>query len=159
MFVTNFYSAPNANKFAVLYDGGVTTVNGLNGELDFKPSDDLNIFGRVEFKDYKMATEAQPWNLPKFKLMAGTSININDRVKITGTLLFRGSAYSRDIDFTKPMTTIGSFADLSGGVEYKVTNRIFIFGQVNNILNTTIQTYQYYPEYGFNIFGGAGFSF
>jgi len=159
MFITNFYGAPNANKFAVLYDGGVTTVNGLNGELDFKPSDDLNIFGRVEFKDYSMATEAQPWNLPKFKLMAGTSININDRVKITGTLLFRGSAYSRDVDFTKPMTTIGSFADLSGGVEYKVTNRIFIFGQVNNILNTTIQTYQYYPEYGFNIFGGAGFSF
>lgn len=159
LFVSNFYGGANANKYAVIYDGGVTQINGFNGELDFKPSDDLNIFGRVEFKDYHMATEAQPWNLPKFKLMAGTSININNRVKITGTLQIRGSASNRDIDFTKPVTSVASFADLSGGVEYKVTNRIFIFGQVNNILNTTIQTYQYYPEYGFNIFGGAGFSF
>ena len=51
------------------------------------------------------------------------------------------------------------FADLNGGVEYKVTDRISIFGQVNNILNTTNQVWLYYPNYGFNIFGGVGFHF
>jgi hypothetical protein len=157
LFVTNFTATQN--KFAVVYDTGNSRVNGFNGDLDFKPSDDLDIFGHVEFKDYQMATEAQPWNLPKFKLTAGTAIHITDKVKIIGTLLFRGTAYSRDANITIPMTTINSFADLSGGVEYKVTPKIFIFGQVNNILNTTNQTWQYYPDYGFNIFGGAGFSF
>jgi hypothetical protein len=158
LFISNFNGTGN-NKFAVIYDGGSSRVNGFNGELDFKPSDDLNIFGRVEFKDYQMATEAQAWNLPKFKLTAGTSIRITDKVNITGTLLIRGATYSRDVNFTIPQVNIKSFADLSGGVEYKVNSRVFIFGKVNNILNTTNQTWLYYPDYGFNIFGGAGLSF
>jgi len=158
MFVTNFTGTGN-NKFAVIYDGGSSQVNGFNGELDYKPSTDLDIFGRVEFKDYHMATEAQPWNLPKFKLTAGTSIQITDQVKITGTLLIRGAAYSRDLNFTVPTVNISSFADISGGVEYKVNSRIFLFGRVNNILNGNNQAWLYYPDYGFNIFGGAGFSF
>jgi hypothetical protein len=54
---------------------------------------------------------------------------------------------------------INGFADLNGGVEYKITDRISIFGQVNNILNTTNQVWLYYPNYGFNIFGGVGFHF
>jgi outer membrane cobalamin receptor len=158
LFISNFNGTGN-NKFAVVYDGGSSRVNGFNGELDFKPSDDLNIFGRVEFKDYQMATEAQAWNLPKFKLTAGTSIRITDKVNITGTLLIRGATYSRDVNFTIPQVNIKSFADLSGGVEYKVNSRVFIFGKVNNILNTNNQTWLYYPDYGFNIFGGAGLSF
>jgi outer membrane cobalamin receptor len=157
LFVTNFTST--VNKFAVIYDTGSSRVNGFNGELDYKPADELNIFGRVEFKDYQMATEAQAWNLPKFKLTAGTAIQITDKVKITGSLLIRGATYSRDADLTKATVNINSFADLSGGVEYKVNSRVFIFGKVNNILNTTNQTWLYYPDYGFNIFGGAGFSF
>jgi hypothetical protein len=157
LFVTNFTST--VNKFAVIYDGGSSRVNGFDGELDYKPADELNIFGRVEFKDYQMATEAQAWNLPKFKLTAGTAIQITDKVKITGSLLIRGATYSRDADLTKSVVNINSFVDLSGGVEYKVNSRVFIFGKVNNILNTTNQTWLYYPDYGFNIFGGAGFSF
>jgi hypothetical protein len=158
LFVSNF--SPGYNKFAVIYDGGNARISGFNGELDFKASDNLNIFGRVEFKDYKLATQPEPWNLPKFKLTAGTVIRINDKVSINGTLLFRGAAYDRVNGSLNPtIVTINSFADLNGGVEYKVTNKIAIFAQVNNILNTTNQVWLYYPNYGFNIFGGVGFHF
>ncbi len=152
----------------MIYDNGNARVSGLNAELDVKISDDLDIFGRAEFRDYKMASDAEPWNLPKFKLIAGTAININDKVKLTGSLLIRGSVYDRTTvtTLTVPATppalsvvNIGSFADLSGGVEYKVNNRVSIFAKVNNILNTTNQSWLYYPDYGFNIFGGVGFAF
>jgi hypothetical protein len=89
LFVSNF--ATTFNKYQVIYDNGDTRVSGFNGELDFKASEDVNVYGRVEFKDYKMASEAQPWNLPKFILTAGTSIHINDKVDINGSLMFRGS--------------------------------------------------------------------
>jgi len=56
-------------------------------------------------------------------------------------------------------TSINSFADLSGGVEYKASKRFSVFVNVNNILNGTNQTWLYYPDYGFNIFGGVGFAF
>lgn len=163
LIVSNF--GPQGNKFAVVYDNGDSRINGLTGDLDYKASDDVDIFGRVEFKDYQMAQQAQAWNLPKFKLTAGTIIHINNKVDINGSLLFRGN--TQDISFAGALnpslkvtpTGINSFADLSGGVTYKATKKISVFVKANNILNTTNQAWLYYPDYGFNIFGGVGFAF
>ncbi|HVV54823.1 MAG TPA: TonB-dependent receptor, partial [Mucilaginibacter sp.] len=164
MFVSDFTNT--FNKFAVIYDGGNATVTGFNGELDFKQSEDLDIFGRVEFRNYQLATEPQAWNLPKFKLTAGTTIHLTKQLSINGSVLFRGQTYDRTMvtppgggSPTNEVVLIDSFADLSGGAEYKINSRFSIFGQVNNILNTTNQVWLYYPNYGFNIFGGVGVHF
>lgn len=157
LFVNNFDFTKGYNRFKVVYDGGSSRINGFNGELDYKPSDDLDIFGRIELKDYQLATEALAWNLPKFVLTAGTAIHINDKVNVTGSVLFRSNTQDR-LSATQTIS-LNSFADLSGGVEYKATSRLSIFGQVNNILNSTYQTWLYYPNYGFNIFGGVGYKF
>lgn len=163
LMVSNF--GPAGNTYAIVYDNGRSRVNGLTGELDFKATDDVDVFGRVEFKDYQMAEQAEPWNLPKFKLTAGAAIHINNKVDITGSLLFRGN--TQDISYADALNpqvkaapiNISSFADLSGGVTYKATNKISVFVKVNNILDTTNQAWLYYPDYGFNIFGGVGFAF
>lgn len=159
LFVSDFNFSKGYNRYKVIYDDGRSRVSGFNGELDFKESDDLDIFGRVEFKDYKMATVAQPWNLPKFKLTAGAVIHINNKVDVSGTLLVRGSARDPFLTAANTPTTINSFTDISGGVEYKATNQFSVFIHVNNILNGTNKTWLFYPDYGFNIFGGVGFSF
>ncbi|MGZ3776759.1 MAG: hypothetical protein ACXVI9_04025, partial [Mucilaginibacter sp.] len=164
LFVNNFSNAGTNNTFQVIYDQGNAKITGFNGELDFKASSDFDLFGRVEFRNYVMATEAQPWNLPKFKLTAGTIIRITDRLNINATLLYRGNTFDRTVTTAGGTTTttfipIKGFADLNGGVEYKINGRISIFGQVNNILNTTNQVWLYYPNYGFNIFGGVGLHF
>jgi hypothetical protein len=158
LIVSNFDFANGNNRFTVIYDNGRSRVNGLNAELDYRTGDDVNVFGRAEFKDYQMASEALAWNLPKFKLTAGTNIHINDKVNISGSLLFRGNEHDPLVQ-NGVYTTISSFVDLSGGVDYKVNKNISIFGRVNNILNSTNQTWLYYPDYGFNIFGGASYSF
>ncbi len=157
LFVSNFDFTKGYNRFNVIYDDGKSRISGFNGELDYKASDGLNIFGRVEFKDYQLATEAQPWNLPKFKLTAGTIIHINNQITINGSLLFRGT--TQDRTGNNQLVTLSSFADISGGIEYKATSRISIFGQVNNLLSNNYQTWLYYPNYGFNIFGGLGYKF
>jgi hypothetical protein len=163
LFVSNFGAA--GNKFAVIYDDGKSRVNGFEGELDYKASDDLDIFGKVNFNQYQMAQQTYAWNMPKFKLTAGAVIHISHYVDITGSLLFRGATedlpYADAIAKTTTVVpvTINSFADLSGGVTYKATNKISVFVKVNNILDTTNQTWLYYPDYGFNIFGGVGYAF
>jgi len=161
LFVSNFDFSKGYNRFQVIYDQGKSRINGLNGELDYKASEDVDIFSRVEFKQYQMATVAQPWNMPQFKLTGGTVLHISKQVDITGSLLIRGSAldpYPSKPGSTIP-TTINSFVDVSGGVDYKATNRISVFVHVNNLINGTNQTWLYYPDYGFNIFGGVGFAF
>jgi hypothetical protein len=163
-------SSYNHNQFGIVYDNGTATITGINGELDVKVSDAVNVFGRVEYKDYKMASEVEPWNLPKFKLTAGTQLHITSQLSINGTLLFRGSTFDRTtpVVITTPgggttttykLVPISSFVDLSGGVEYKINNTFSIFGQVNNILNSNPQIWRNYPAYGFNIFGGVAAHF
>jgi len=161
LFVSDFDFSKGYNRFQVIYDNGRSRITGFNGELDYKASDDVDVFGRVEFKNYQMATVAQPWNMPKFKLTAGTVLHVSDKVDVKATLLIRGSAldpYPQSTGSTTP-TTINSFADLNGGVEYKASKRFSVFVNVNNIFNGTNQTWLYYPDYGFNIFGGVGFAF
>jgi len=161
LLVSNFGAI---NKFGVVYDNGDSRINGFTGELDYKASDDVDVYGRVEFKDYQLAQQAQAWNLPKFKLTAGTAIHINNKVDITGSLLLRGTTYDLSYDAitnhtAATPTTISSFVDLSGGVNYKATNKISVFIKANNILDRSNQTWLYYPDYGFNIFGGVGYAF
>ncbi len=162
LLVSNFNAAGTNNKFTIVYDDGRARISGFNGDLDYKASDNFDLFGRVEFKTYSLASQAQPWNLPKFKLTAGTVIHISNKVDINGSLLIRGTVRDPHLVTNGTITTassISSFADLSGGVQYKVNKQFNIFVQANNILNTSYQTWLYYPDYGFNIFGGAGFSF
>ncbi len=173
LFVSDFDFAAGYNRFKVIYDEGRTRITGFNGELDYKASDDVDIFGRVEFKNYQMGTSGyQPWNLPKFKLTAGTVFHINSKLQLSGTLLIRGSVldpYVPPVLLTPtvttsapvayPYTTISSFADLSVGADYKITNRFSVFVHANNLLNGTHQIWLYYPDYGFNIFGGVGYQF
>ncbi len=158
LFVSNFNIAAGYNRFTVIYDAGNARISGLNGELDYKASDDFDIFGRIEVKDYQLATEVQAWNLPKLKLTAGTTIHINKQININGTLLFRGPTTDRT-GAANQVVNINSFADISGGIEYKATRRLSIFVQVNNLLDNGAQTWLYYPNYGFNIFGGVGYQF
>ncbi len=164
LFVSDFDFATGYNRFKVIYDGGRSRVSGFTGELDYKASEDVDIFGRVEFKDYQMATpNIQPWNLPKFKLTAGTVFTINNKITVSGTLLIRGSTMDpyqvKTGATTFANSSITSFADLSAGVDYKATNRFSVFVHVNNILNSSSQSWLFYPDYGFNIFGGVGYSF
>ena len=91
MFVSDFDFATGYNRYKVIYDPGRSRVSGFNGELDYKVSEDVDVFGRVEFKDYQMATFDQAWNLPKFQLKAGTTFTISNKLTIGGTLLIRGS--------------------------------------------------------------------
>jgi len=164
LIVSNFNMAAGYNKFKVIYDNGTARVSGFTAELDYKATEDVSIFGSAEFVDYQLASEKYAWNLPKFQLKGGTSIRINDKVIVNGTLLYRGQAFDPYVSPSMATTgatksSIDAFADLSGGVEYKITKKITIFGQVNNILNAGSQNWLYYQNYGFNIFGGASYSF
>ena len=165
LFINNTTSG--FNKFSVVYDNGNARISGFTGELDYKLLGMFDIFGNVEFKDYKMASQAEPWNLPKFKLTGGTSVTINSKVTITGSVLYRGATMDvlNRINTTQAgiaqssIVNISAFTEINAGVEYKATNKISIFVNANNLLNTTNQVWLNYPGYGFNIFGGVGYHF
>ncbi|OKS85063.1 TonB-dependent receptor [Mucilaginibacter polytrichastri] len=169
LFVSNFLPVTGNNQFQVIYDNGKSKVSGFRGELDYKASDDFDIFGKAEFKDYKMNSQLEAWNMPKFNISAGTVVHVTDKLNITGTLVVRGQ--TKDLPYTSSSVlsladqekttpyTISSFADVSAGANYKINRKISVFVQANNLLNSNNKTWLYYRNYGFNIFGGVGFGF
>ncbi len=161
LFVNNFNFSRGQNKFIMIYDGGKSTVTGFNGDLDYKVSETVDIYGRFEYRKYKLATEAEAWNLPTAKLTAGTNFHINKKITINGALLIRGETKDRVPTSATAfqVVTLPSFADLNGDIDYKISKRISVFAQANNMLNTKYQTYLYYPANGFNIFGGLSVGF
>jgi len=162
LFVSDFNLATGYNRFKVIYDGGRSRVNGLNGELDYKASEDVDIFARIEFKDYQMATVSEPWNLPKIVFKGGTVFKIDNKISISGTVMYRGGVmdpFPLTVGTVTRPISIDAFVDVSGAVDYKINNRFSVFVHVNNILNANSQRWLYYPDYGFNIFGGVGYTF
>jgi hypothetical protein len=169
LFVSNFLPNTGNNQFQVIYDNGKSKVSGFRGELDYKASDDVDIFGKAEFKDYNMNSQLEAWNMPKYNVTAGTVLHITNQLNITGTLLLRGQTKDlpyasssvlslADQEKTTPYT-IASYADVSAGANYKINRKISVFLQANNLLNSNNKTWLYYRNYGFNIFGGVGFGF
>ncbi|MCJ8210283.1 hypothetical protein MUY27_11240 [Mucilaginibacter sp. RS28] len=168
LFVSNF-DAQNNNRFLVLYDNGTATINGFRGELDFKASETFDLFGKVDFRDYKMNSQLEAWNMPDFNLTAGTIINITDKLRLNGSLLIRGQA--KDLPYNQSSVLslndqrnatpyiVKSFADVSAGASYQINRQFSVFIQANNLLNTNYRQWMFYRNYGFNIFGGLAVGF
>lgn len=157
-------------QFDMVYDGdGDEAVKhiGVEGELNIRLSELINLGGRLNIDQYTMAYQEETWHTPKIRVAANARFNISEKLYIDGEALFHGNTKGRTFQYqgSTPLSTtplvesIPSFLDLSAGAEYKATKQLGIFVKANNILNTEYQRYLYYPSLGFNIIGGVNFSF
>ncbi|WP_139378632.1 TonB-dependent receptor [Parapedobacter luteus] len=163
-------------EFGLLYEDGenASTIIGLEGELNVRVSEVVTIGGRLNFNEFDLQREEEAWYMPKMRLAANARFNISDKLYIDGELLFQGQTYGlvRDanIDLSEysitelggtgaRKTTIPSFADLSAGAEYRVTDQIGVYLRMNNMLGTHYERYLFYPRLGLNVIGGVNFSF
>lgn len=172
-FYQNNASSPYL--FDVIYESGedASTVIGLEGEVNVRVSETVNLGGKVNFNEFDLAQQEEAWFLPKMRLSANTRINVSDKLYINGELLFQGLTYGfvgndavslSGYDWTEMgeggrKVTIPSFMDLSAGAEYRATDRIGVYVRLNNMLSTNYERYLFYPRLGLNVIGGVNFSF
>ncbi|HLS95785.1 MAG TPA: hypothetical protein VK017_09520 [Sphingobacterium sp.] len=165
-----FVNRPSAPfQFEMVYDGdGDKAVKhvGLEGEINVRLSELVNLGGRLNIDQYTSAQEEEAWHTPKLRLAANARFNISEKLYIDAEGLFHGLSYAKDWDDVAVGQPLGyrraevpSFFDLSAGAEYKATKQLGLFVKANNIFNNEYQTYLYYPRLGFNILGGLNFSF
>lgn len=160
-------------QFDVIYDGNgdkATKHIGLEGEINIRLSELVNLGGRLNIDQYTMAQEEEAWHTPKMRLAANARFNISEKLYIDAEALFHGISKAKVYDYdasTSPITVltpyykrdVPSFFDLSAGAEYKATKQLGLFVKANNIFNKEYQSYMYYPNLGFNLMGGLNFSF
>ncbi|SUI96953.1 Outer membrane receptor for ferrienterochelin and colicins [Sphingobacterium spiritivorum] len=160
-------------RFDLVYDGlgeDAAKYFGLQGEINIRLSDVVNLGGRLNIDQYTMQQEEEAWHMPKMKLAANARFNISEKLYIDAEALFQGDTYAREYTYTVNGSTVDisqgykkvtlpSFFDLNAGAEYRATKHLGIFVKANNIFNKEYQRYQYYPRLGFNILGGLNYSF
>ncbi len=151
------------NRFDVLYDNGSSNIFGLDGQLNVKASDVLNISGKAEIYNYELDTEKEAWFKPSLRLTSNAKLTLNDKISLDGELLFQGETFAKTLGTGIPATEstvkIKSFMDISAGAEYRVNNKIGVFLRANNLLGSSYQKYLYYSRLGLNLFGGLNYSF
>lgn len=172
LFVNNF---ENFNKFDVIYDFGNMKLLGLEGELSVQVSDALKWTGKLNIEDYKPAVEKESFFKPQLRVTSNLMYAYNNKLTFNASVAIQGDSKAK-IYGSNPQTAPGvyppapdqtqetyvnikGFADLGVGADYKINNKFGAFIKANNLLNTKYNRFLYYPNNGFNIFGGVSYSF
>lgn len=149
------------NRFDVIYDQGKSTIMGLEGELNVKASDVLEIGGKAQIFNYELAAESEAWFKPTLRLTSNAKVQVNHKLYLNAEVLFQGETYARVSSGpgTFASSTLKSFIDLSAGAEYKINKKIGAYLRANNLMGQSYQRYLHYPQMGLTLFGGVNYSF
>ena len=150
--------------FDIIYDKGNSKTVGLEGEISVRASETLNLTGGVVMNSYNMATQAQAWYKPEFRLYSNAHLSFNEKLRFDAEVVLNGSSTGLAYSFATPVpqqqtVAINSYVDLSAGAEYQFKEKLGIFLRVNNLFGNQYQRYLYYPNLGLNILGGLNYSF
>ena len=149
------------NRFETVYDNGESNILGLEGEINVKASEFLNLNGKAQLLNYTLASEKEAWFKPSLRLMSNAKFQINRKVIVDAEVLFQDNVYARvnGTPGTFASKDIDGFIDLSAGAEYKVTSKIGVYIRANNLLGQQYQRFLYYPRLGMNVLGGVNYAF
>jgi outer membrane cobalamin receptor len=149
------------NRFETVYDNGESNILGLEGEINVKASEFLNLNGKAQLLNYTLASEKEAWFKPSLRLMSNAKFQINRKVIVDAEVLFQDNVYARvnGTPGTFASKNIDGFIDLSAGAEYKVTSKIGVYIRANNLLGQQYQRFLYYPRLGMNVLGGVNYAF
>ena len=156
-------------KFIPVYDNGTTRVINIHGELGWTFSENFDMNTKVDFNYYSVSNLAfggtslhiqKPFERPGFEWMLTGDYNIEHKIVFGGDLFFVASRSATDLS-EKDITTLKPFIDLNAHVNYAFSNipGFKVFVQLNNIFGNKYQVWENYPVRGFQIVGGASFSF
>ena len=113
-------------------------------------------FNWYQFNSQKTADN--PWGLVPLEFSTRLRWNLFKDLIVTSDLfLWDGPLYfyrNTSISGRSP-----GAVDLNAGLEFRVTKRIFVWSQFNNIFNSGYQRWNQYNNYGFNMLIGGIFRF
>lgn len=155
-------SEADSAKFELVYDDKSTVFN-INAELGFKFSDTYSLGSRLDLYQYDLSTQAEAWHRPVWELRVNNQLTPFEKLLVQANLNFMGGIKARGIrgDETIPFEVVNlkTIADLQLKADFKITDRLSVFAEGNNILNGKNARWLNYPVRGIQLIGGASFKF
>lgn len=161
-------SIADSARFELVYDNKTTVVN-LNAELGMKFSDVYTLGSRLDLYQYDLSTQAEAWHRPVWTLSINNQVKPFEKLLLQANLNFMGGIKARgdqsfsvsppSITIVYEVVSLKTIADLQLKADFKITDRISIFAEGNNLTNGKNMRWLNYPVRGVQLIGGASFKF
>ncbi len=155
------------DRFATAYDD-VKQVD-ISGELIYSRGEHIDITGRIDVYTYTTDLQAEPWNLPPYKLSLGARYDFRDKLIVKLEAQFLGARKANRQTFatsgnetvltSNETVDLDGFLDLYFGAEYRYTKRLSLFFDVSNLSASKYERWYRYPVQRTLIMGGATYAF
>ncbi|NEU67691.1 TonB-dependent receptor [Spirosoma agri] len=149
---------PDSTKFFVLYDGGISRVLTISGQLAYARKDKFRSTLKGDFFRYGLDRLAEAWGRPQF---AGTWTNsyiLNKKLFVTADLYFYQGIKNSNVT-SNTVYTLKPIYDANIKIDYFLGKQVSAFVSLNNIFNQKYERYLYYQSQGLNFLGGISYSF
>lgn len=175
----NFYyyaqadtTAALRSKFNVIYDNGNTQRTNFFAELGFSASR-FKLSARADYWIYSSSIVNQnakahsitsknfenvALQRPTYRTTISSSYNIYDKLLLEVDFIGQGGAKALDLE-KKDLVLLTPAADLNIKARYFASKQFSVFLNFNNVLSSKYQIYMNYPVRGFQVLGGASWSF
>ncbi|MBS1499179.1 MAG: hypothetical protein JST41_08445 [Bacteroidetes bacterium] len=156
------------DRFLVVYDD-VKQLD-ISGALTYSHDEHIDLTGRIDVYTYTPSYQAEPWNLPPYKLSLGARYDFRDKLIAKFEAQFLGArkgarAYAATNGITgEPYMAFEShdlkgYVDLYLGAEYRYTKRFSLFLDVSNLSASKYERWYRYPVQRVLLVGGATYAF
>ena len=125
----------------------------IHGDFGYINQDKFTLTGGITFNGYAlMQSNARAWHTIPLEITSSLRWWAVKTVLFKSDLrIFEGSNYLAKGNIAKSLT---GGTDLSAGVEVKLSKKLSVWGDANNILNSKYERWHNYEVYGANFIGG-----
>lgn len=145
-------------KFQTVYDDKATKRSNFFAALSYAQSEKAKFMLRGDLYSYLTDELDQPWHKPTYKLTANASYDLYSKLLFSLDLVALGGMKAYDFESDKEVTLDGAF-DVNFRTEYKFSQSLSFFVQLNNIASNKYPVFLNYPVRGFQVMGGLMWSF
>lgn len=149
LFLVNGDSIP---RFDVVYD--TADIVTFSAQIIAPLFEGFKITGSIAQNFYSLKNEDKAWHLPSLTLNAGVSYTTLEDKSLTlkGEFFLENGVPFKDSNMEA--ANLNTLFDVSVGADYKISEQLGVFLQINNLANNKRQRWQYYPVYGLNFLAG-----
>ncbi len=163
--------ASNRAKFNTFFDNGTTQRTNFFAELGYSNAA-FKLALRGDYYAYTTSIanqigarysignnfEQSALQRPAYRLGVNSTYNIYDKLLLSADFIALGGIKALDLE-KKNIATLNAAVDLNFKANYFVSKQFSVFLQFNNVLSSNYQLYLNYPVRGFQVLGGASWSF
>jgi hypothetical protein len=131
----------------------------FQGELWYSPLSFLDFYWTGSYSSFTMTNEAEPWHIPAFDMSFSTAYNIKEKIFARFDLINYGKRYAYNWQDTENPIELTPVWDLNLKTEYKYSNVLSAFLDLNNLLAKQYYLWNQYPTQKFNLILGISYKF